>query len=253
MAQAEEPAYDRVIKSGTLRCSYAISPPLLVMDPNTKQLSGFNYDLVNALGKDLGLTVEWSEEVGWGNFIEGLNTARYDAFCGLMWPDPARMKFISLIGPVMYDFVEAYVRADDTRFDGDLTKLNSPEVTIPVVEGDVSVALARSLLPNAKHHSLPQTSIVSDMFMAVESRKADVIMVTPGMFKTFEAASPGKLKKLPDVPPSTVYSSYLGVGAGEYRLRDMLAVALRGMIDDGRLRRLADKYDPSLILPKAGY
>lgn len=87
-AETKESAYDRVIRTGTIRCGYAISPPVMVQDPNTKKLSGLDYDLWQEIGKDLGLKIEFVEEAGWGNFIEGLRSNRYDAFCTELWPDP---------------------------------------------------------------------------------------------------------------------------------------------------------------------
>jgi polar amino acid transport system substrate-binding protein len=251
-AQAES-AYDRVIKTGTLRCGYAISPPILTKDANTGTLSGWNRDVVEALVKELGLKLDWVEEVGWGNFIEGLNTNRYDAFCSLLWPDAGRLRQTSLAGPVSFDFSHVYVRADETRFSGGLPALNQPEVVIPVIEGDVTVALADNFLPNVKKLSLAQTSTVSDLILSVVTKKADILILTPGMFADYDKSNPGALRRLEGVPPSSVYGTYFAVRSNELQLRDILQAGLRNMIDSGRLKQVVHQHDATQILPKSGY
>lgn len=243
-------AYERVITTGTLRCGYGISPPNLVMDMNTKALSGLDYDIWQEIGKELDLKIEWAEEAGWGNFIEGLKTERYDAFCSQLWSDPSRAKYLSLTQPMLYSFLKTFVRADDHRFDGDLEKLNAATVTLPAIDGDVSVTMAKNRFPQAKILSLPQTATVSDMFLAVTSKKADAIFLDQALFLSLDKENKGALRELKKVPASFVYGSYYGVKSGETQLRDMIDVALRNMIDDGRMERLTRKYSSDYVIPK---
>lgn len=249
----KESAYDHVMRTQTIRCGYAISPPVMVQDPNTKIISGLDYDVWKVIGEELDLKVEFVEEAGWGNFIEGLRTGRYDAFCSGLWADPARIKFLSLTGPVIYSFLKTYVRSDDHRFDGNLEKVNSPDVTIPAIEGDVSVKMAQSRFPHAKIYSLPQTATVSEMIMAVQTKKADVVFLDQGMIKGFEEKNPGVLRELTGVPAPYVFSSHFSVLSGEIQLRDMIDVVLRKMIDDGRMERLAKKYSEEYVVPLKSY
>ena len=253
IAAEKETAYDRVVRTGTIRCGYGISPPNLVQDPNTKQLSGLDYDVWQEIGKSLGLKVEFVEEAGWGNFIEGLKTGRYDAFCSMLWPEANRTKFLSLSKPVLYSFLRTYVRSDDHRFDGNLDKLNTAEVTIPAIEGDISVAMAETRFPNAKILALPQTATVSDMYMSVTSQKADVIFIDSAMFKILSKENKGVLRELEKVPHSFVFSSRYGYAPNELQLRDIVDVALQTMIDNGRMEALAEKYVPDASVPKRNY
>jgi len=66
--------YQRVIKSGTIRCGYGMFPPYCMKDPNTGKLSGIFVEILNEAGKNLGLKIDWSEEVGWANIIQGIET-----------------------------------------------------------------------------------------------------------------------------------------------------------------------------------
>lgn len=251
-AAEKESAYERVVRTGVMRCGYGISPPVLVQDPNTKVISGLDYDIWQEIGKELDVKIEFNEEAGWGNFIEGLKTGRYDAFCSGLWADPARIKFLTLSMPVMYSFVETFVRNDDHRFDSDLEKANNENVIIPAVEGDVSVTMAKNRFPKAKILYLPQTATISDMLMSVKTKKSDIVFLDQAMVESFVKENPGVLRKL-DTPPSFVFPSHYGALNGEIQLRDMIDIALRKIIDDGRMERMAKKYSADYVVPKKNY
>jgi ABC-type amino acid transport substrate-binding protein len=253
LAAEKESAYDRVMRTGTIRCGYGISPPNLVRDENKGILSGLDYDVWQEIEKALDLKVEFTEEAGWGNFIEGLKTGRYDAFCSMLWPDAGRTRFLSLSQPVLYSFLRTYVRSDDHRFDGNLEKLNAPDVTIPAIEGDISVTMAETRFPKARTLALPQTATVSDMFMAVTSKKADAIFVEKAMFDLLNKENKGVLRELEKVPNSFVFASRYGFAAKETQLRDMVDVVLQTMIDDGKMEMLVRKYIPDGAVPKRNY
>lgn len=248
-----EVAYDRVVSSGTIHCGYAISPPVMVKDPNTGKMSGLDVEIWTEIGKELGLKIEWTEEAGWGNFIEGLRTGRYDAFCSSLWPDPARSKFLSLTDPVVFSFLDAYARADDRRFDGDLSKINDPSIKVPAIEGDVSVTIVQSGFPKAGIDYLPQTATLSEMFMSVISKKSDVIFIDQAMIAALTENNKGMIRKVEKVPHAFTFASYYGVRAGEYQLRDMIDLALRTMKNDGRLEKLTKKYSASYEIPKKDF
>lgn len=251
-ATKNESAYQRVLRTGKIRCGYGISPPNLIKDVNTGQLSGLDYELWQEIGKELGLKIEWAEEAGWGNFIEGLRSGRYDAFCSQLWPDPARTKFLTMAGPVIYSPLFAFVRTDDKRYDGAFDKINSAETTIPGIDGDVGISLVQENFPNAHVLVLPQTNTVSDMLLSVVTKKADLVFLNNAMFHNFDQTNPGQLRRAKNLPPALLFASYLGMNNGEYALRDMINLALRKMIDDGRLEKIAKKYDTTAIVAKKG-
>ncbi|HOO50177.1 MAG TPA: transporter substrate-binding domain-containing protein [Alphaproteobacteria bacterium] len=249
----DEPAYNRVVESGVIRCGYAISPPVMVKDPNTGVLSGLDVDLWTEIGKELGLKIEWAVEVGWGSFIEDLRSGRVDAFCSSLWSDPARAKFLSLTSPLYFTYADAYVRADDFRFDGDLSKINDPAIKIPAVEGDVSVAMAQNGFPLAGIDYLPQSASLSEMFMSVLTKKSDVLFVDQSMLSALDKNNQGKIRKVENVPHVFTFANYYGVLAGEYQLRDMINMALRTIKNDGRLEKLAKKYSESYTVPRKDF
>lgn len=250
---AEESAYARVVRAGVLRCGYGVSPPRLVKDPNTGKLSGVDFDIWERIGQELGVKIDWVEDSGWGSFIQDLKNGRFDAFCSEMFPDPARIKFLSLTDPVMYTAQYAHVRADDFRFDGRADLLNSEAATLAVIEGDVSALVEARKFPRARVLSLPQTATVSDMFLSVATGKASVVFLDRAMFLALDRAHPGKLRRVANIPPGLFFATYFGFNAGEVQLRDAVNAALRSIVDDGSMDAFAKKVDEEVLAPRPGY
>ncbi len=251
-AAEKESAYERVMRTGVIKCGYGISPPLLNKDPNTGVLSGMDYDVWETVARHLDLKIEWVESSGWGTFTEDLKTGRYDAFCTQLWISPPRMKYLSLSVPVAYSFVDAYVRSDDTRFDKDIRAANAETVTIPVVDGDVTEYMAKSTFPNAKRLSLPNSSSWEELHMSVTGKKADIFFIDPASYEALNKSNPVKLKKL-KTPPVFSFASYYGFAKGEYGLRDTVDVALQMMIDSGQMEQMVKAASPLITPPARNY
>src|ERR1700722_5764994 len=123
----QETAYERVTRTGTIRCGYVSWYPYFKKDLKTGEPSGMNYEIMSAVGRELNLKVEWAEEVGWGNLGEGLKTGRYDAVCTSVGPDAAKAKNFTLSRPMVYSQFYPYARVDDNRFDGHVERINQPD------------------------------------------------------------------------------------------------------------------------------
>jgi ABC-type amino acid transport substrate-binding protein len=59
-----ENTYDKVMRSGVIRCGYGLEPPMLQIDPNTGKPFGAIVDIVERIGSLLDLKIEWVEQVG---------------------------------------------------------------------------------------------------------------------------------------------------------------------------------------------
>lgn len=249
---AADSAYERVTNNKTLRCGYLVSPPVLLKDPNTGQLSGMDYDAWESIGRQLDLKIEWVEASGWGTFIEDLKSGRFDAYCTQIWLTPGRTLNLSLSNPVAYSFLNAYVRPDDTRFDADPNRLNAEDVTIPVIDADIIEHVAKVAFPKAKRLSLQNNTAWPELYLSVTTKKADVILVHAAGYESISANNPIKLKKVNKEPVFTFGARY-SVLQGEYALRDMINAALQSMIDDGSLEKFAKASSPDIIIPTKNY
>jgi ABC-type amino acid transport substrate-binding protein len=248
---AKESVFEKVVSSGELNCAYAIWPPFFSKDALTGELSGFNYDIIEAVGRELGLKINWSEEVGFGNYIEGLRSGRYDAMCQTVWPDPARFKNALVTIPAHYHKVHVVVRADDTRFDDGWRKLNDPQFKAVVVDGDITDTIARTDFPKATIVSLPQAADARQMFTEIETKKADATFVDYGFFKDYDSKNPGKLKLAGNV--LRVYGSVFSVPNGETELKMLLDNALIALINSGRIEEILRKHPTTAMAPAPTY
>jgi ABC-type amino acid transport substrate-binding protein len=243
-APQKETAYERVLRTGTLRCGYDVYEPSIIMDPNTKKLSGIFYDLMNEVGKRLNVKVDWSTQVGYGVIPQELALNRIDAFCGVLWPTAERARAGTFSVPVYYSAVYVFARANDKRFDADYTKLNNAAYTVSIKDGDVAGSIAAADFPQAKHISIGEMAHTSQMLEDVATKKADATFNELVGFYNYSKANPGKLKVVGlDKPPLRYFASTVMMGPNETQLKTMIDVAIGELIQSGFVDKLLQKYE----------
>jgi polar amino acid transport system substrate-binding protein len=242
---------ESVIKSGKLRCSYLVYAPYINKEPNSGKLSGIFYDVMMELGKNAGLTVEWVEEVGYDNIFTGLDSGRHDVFCGGLWPNATRAKAGSFSVPIFYSVVKTWVRAGENRF-ASMDEINSPDVSIAVIDGAMEDIIARTDFPKAKRVSLPQLSPFTQNLLNITSRRADLTFAEPGIIAEYNKANDGALKEIFPNQPQRIFGNALVVRRGNDQLRDFLDVGLRELLFTGRVDRILAVYEPAPnVFPRA--
>jgi len=240
----KESAYDRVMRTGTLRCGYLVYPTLLDHDPNTGAFSGMYYDLMAELGKQLSLKIEWTEEVGLATAFDGLSIGRYDVVCDPLAQVPARARVTEFTVPVIYFPYFLYARADDTRFDNDYAKVNDPSVKVALLEGEMAQYVKADLFPKAQTISLQNMTDASQVYLQVMMKKADVAMAEPSSIEAFMIHNPGKLKRVSG-ESLRMQPAGLDVAVGEERLKSLLNTSIMSLQVTGFTQRLVDKYTTS--------
>lgn len=232
------------MRTGTIRCGYLTWKDYIDIDVNTKEMSGIIYDYVEQLGKNLGLKVEWTEEVGRGDYPIGLETGRFDAYCTAMARNAERARVSDFTIPIFYGLFNLYVRQDDPRFDYDLASLNNPEVQFVNTEGDIFGKIARLEFPKAQVIELPQLSQDSDPYMYVDYGKADVVITNANIAARYMEKNPDSLRQVKLAEPFRYLPGSLVVKADEDRFRRMLDIATDEMLANGQIDAILDKYDP---------
>ena len=242
--QTDDQVYNRVLKSGTLNCGYVVYSPYFTKDPNTGKLGGIFYDLTNELGKRLNLKINWAVESGWANYVQDTSSGRIDALCSGIWADSAVAREIGYSVPVIFAGVEAYVRADDTRFDNNLVAMNSSDVKIATSDGSVSGTIGRTDFPKAQIVSLPNLSDYAQVIENVATKKADVVFIETPKAMEYLAHNPGKIKKVLPGNPVRVYRTVYGLKQNEIRLKSMMDTTLQEMMDSGFVDKTLQNYEP---------
>lgn len=233
--------FDRVEKKRVLRCGYVILPPEFTKDINTGEFSGISYDITNAIAKRLGVKVEWAEEVSFTTMVPALESNRFDAICFSLYRYSPHALAMDYTVPLFATPTFAFVRADDKRFDT-VEKINNKNITVATIDGEASQYIAADDFAKAKTYSMPQNTGLTEMMVAVETKKADVAFANAAVAMPYLKANPGKLKVLNPDQPLRLYSHGLVVKKGETELLNSLNVAITEMIEHGELDRILDKW-----------
>jgi polar amino acid transport system substrate-binding protein len=235
---------EKVLASGVIRCGYVSYPPNLIVDEKTKKVSGIFPEILEKAAGNLGLKVEWTEEVAWGTMIEGLQANRYDLIGSPVWPTGQRVRVADFTEPIHFNGVEIYVRADDSRFDADIAILNDAKFRIATMDGEAAASITQEDFPQAKTISLPQTSDLSQLMLNVADGKADVTFVDSIIAQQFMSKNPGKLKSARPRLPIRLYANEMMLKLSDDAFRRALDAAISQLQNNGVVDQIIRKYEP---------
>lgn len=245
--------YERVMRSGTIRCAYATYPPSCIKDPNTGKLSGVFVEIVERVAKDLDLKVEWVEEVGWGTMIEGLRANRYDLMASGVWANSTRGKLADFTVPLYFNGIGVYVRPGERRFSANLQRINTPEIRIATIDGEISDLLSRQMFPKAQRVSLPQLSDNSQMMLNVVQGRADVTFAEAQAGRQFLRGNSSALENIAAEKPIRIFPAVMMFKKDQSSFKSMLDTALQELINSGFIEEVIRRYaqDPRDFYPVA--
>jgi ABC-type amino acid transport substrate-binding protein len=248
LAPVQETAFDRIMRTNTLRCGYAIATPWMMADPNTKQLSGVDYDVTNAIAQKVGLKVEWVEETGWGVAEQGLTSNRYDMLCGSVCIDPRRARAATFSAPFLHIPLVAVVRAGDHRFDSGIQSINNKDVRIGVKNGHVFEFTANEKFPAAQKIYANDISDDTEFFEMLKTNKIDVAFSGQVTVDLYNEKNPGAIRALDE--PARYCNGAFMVPLGDTKLKYMIDNAISELNSSGRIEEMLShftKLDPHYI------
>ena len=238
----QQSVYDRVVKTGTIRASYASYPPYCIKDPNTGKLTGMLVEVIEEAAKRLNLKVAWVEEVGWGAIFEGLNSDRHDIFGAGIWRNASRGKVGDFTRPLLFNAIKVYGRPDETRFKS-LESINEDSVKISTLDGAIEDVIAKSDYPKANRVSVSQLNPWTDVLMNITSKKADLTFAEPVAVNLYLAKNPGTLKDLFPGHPVRIFALAYAFKLGEPKFKAMIDATLEEMQNDGSIENIVRKYE----------
>lgn len=243
--ETRETAFDRVMRTGVIRCGYYVFPPITYKDVNTGAMSGFSVDMMNRLAERAGLKVEWTEEVTFGNWVPAMQSNRFDMVCTPMWPELTQARAVLFTHSLFYSGMSPAVRSDDARFT-EATRtadFNKPEFTILTQEGNATDVIARTAFPAAKFYALaPEAGTVS-YYQDLINKKADMALTDRNGMHEFNKSGQGQIRLIDVAHPVKVQSFPMVVNRGETELRDFLDLAVDEMNYSGEIDRILRKWE----------
>jgi polar amino acid transport system substrate-binding protein len=233
--------YNQLLNNGEIKVGYIVYPPGIIKDPNTGKLSGIFYDVIEKMGENLNLNINWSEEISYGTAIEGLEAGKYDMVPPI-WATASRGKSADFSIPLMYSAVGIYARSDDNRFNNNVDSINSKNIRIATIDGELAETITEEDFSSAQKISLPQLSQVSEMLLSVQDNKADVAFVETPVATEYMSKNPGKLKNIVPNDPIRLYANEIMYKKGENNFGTMIDTALQEMLDNGFVNKTIKKY-----------
>ena len=235
--------YDRVVSSGTIRACYVVYPPASIKDPNTGKLSGVFVETLNKAAENMGLKVDWNTEVGWGDMIEALNSSKCDIIGSPAWSNSTRGKSAEFSQSVYYSAINAYVRASDNRFNGDITVANNASYKLATIDGETSQLIASRQFPKAQTLQLPQLTDVSQMLLNVVDGKADMAFLEPTVANAYLKNNPGKVKNVSIDKPVVIYGNVMLIKKGEFTFKSAIDNAIIELLNNGYVDGVINNYE----------
>ena len=242
----KESAYDRIIRTGKIRVGYVTVPPGCIVDPATGEKSGITVDILREIAKNTGLKIEFTEEVGWGTMIEGLDAGRYDMIGSNSWANPVRGKLATLSKPIYYSGIGIWVRSDDDRFnekDG-WASINTPDTRLGVMDGSTGEVIATTQFPNAKHVTYTDLTGEPQLFLELIANKVDIVFAEPVQGLGFLKSNPEKIKNIAAASPIRIFANVYLMPKKEFQLKGMIDVALESLQNSGFVDQVLKKYEP---------
>jgi len=212
-------------------------------DPNTGQLSGISIDAINLIAKKLGFTIDWTEEVGWGTMLEGLQTSRYDIVATAVWTNVSRAKVAAFSKALFYTPLYACGRVGDHRFDNSMQSVNAANITIATIDGGIGQIVAEEDFPKAHVLSMTQMTDLSQNLLNVADKKADITFADPFTVFRYNKNNPHTIQNLSSKHPLRVFPDCWMFKRGEFKFKAMLDTVLDEVINSGAMNKIIDKYE----------
>lgn len=257
-AQAEEKSetiFERVMRTGTIRCGYFTWAPFLMIDPNTKQATGIYHDVIEEVGKKLDLKIVWQEDTGQANPFEGMKTGRFDMFCGPITPTPARAKQVAFSQPFFFIPYLAYARIDDHRYDQNVSLINDPKTKIAVIDGEFAYEIVNRDFPRASLLTLPPLSDGSQVMLSVTTKKADIFLNDSAAAAVFMDKNPNAIRIVSTQPLRTL-PAVIVIPQNDMAFKTMIDTVLDQLVADHFIDQIIKKYalkDSHFLTPSKPY
>lgn len=233
-AQAQSSALDRIQKQKTLRVGWAVWHPYVFRDAKTNQVQGISYDLVQDLGKALGVKIEWVED-NWSTLPAGIQANKFE-ITNLMAITPPRAEVVGFSEPVTKHGLSLIAPKAAVAKTKSWQDWDKPGIKIAVTLGANSDMFVTEKFKKAE---IVRLKTVPENVLALVSGRVNAHASTIDALKTIQ-------KEHPDM--AIVPGSYGGsevafaLPKGDAQLATKVNGFLRDEKKSGRIKQLLNKY-----------
>ena len=242
---------DRIRTAGTVRAAVQnVYPPLNYTDVATRQLTGFNVELLQALGPKLGVKVDLVV-ASFEQMFPGLDAGRFDFIGAGLGDYPNRREKLTHVdylrsGPIL---LSAEGRANEFKSPADLCGrsvgylrfIASFATVLKTLNETECVAKGRP----------PLRPVTDDLTvqLGLAQGRYDAALTAFELLQYLQVSEPGKYHRIGD--PLRPWNLAFVFEKDDTQLRDAVAAGVQALIADGTYARLLAKYNLSeLAVPQ---
>jgi len=226
---------DEILKEGKIRVGINPNFPPMSSYSMTNQLEGFDIEVGRRIAEALGVEVEFVTTAT-AQRVPFLVSNRIDLALGALTRTPERAKLIDFtvplhtesMGVITTDKVEAETWED----------LNTEDITLVNMRGNLSVDILKEKLPN------PKVLLVdgnADTIRAIAQGRADALVENVDFFLDFLKNYRRVNWRVLDDPIFVAYCS-IGISKGNVELQNFLNILLYDMHSSGEINELWTKW-----------
>jgi polar amino acid transport system substrate-binding protein len=194
--------------------------------------TGFDVELIEAIGKVLNKKIEWTE-IDFKGLIPGILSKRFDVAASAIYITDERKKVVAFSDPYYPGGLVIMTRKGDTRIQS-ADDLKGKKVTVQV--GTKSVGFLKDNIPGAERIEVEKNQ---EMFQLVEVGRADAAVTGKPAAKVYARAR-GTLQVVDK--QLTVEEYGFAIAKEQPELVKQFNEALRKLKADGTYQKLVDKY-----------
>ncbi len=189
--------------------------------------SGKLFDIMKKVGEKNNITIDFSEQIGYGSIAWRLNTGSVDVFWCPTRASKKRRLQMFFSKPLFHSPVFGYMRSDSKYLSVSIEHLQTlPELRIAVKENDIHHELASKFFPNAILVRVPQLSHIWTVLEFVRDKKADLTFRDPELVSMFCNSrwidSSLFVKVSNNGNPFEVYDNCIALPWGEFELKRVI-------------------------------
>jgi polar amino acid transport system substrate-binding protein len=234
--------YQSVLKSGKIRVGYISYAQSYIVNSDGTH-AGIFYEVMEEVAKNLGLKIEYTKEVTWDGMIQDIEDGKIDMVVTGIWPTSQRGKYVDFLEPLFYTPVKAYTYAGNSKFDNNLGVINSENVKISTIDGEMTQIIANMDFPNAKQIPLMQMSNVVQTLLELTGKKADITFVEPMIALEFLAKNPNSIQEVKGIQALRLFPNRMMIPKNQEDFKATLNIALQELINSGFVDKVIDKYE----------
>lgn len=204
-------------------------------------MTGSDYDLCNAIAKQLNMTPHWSD-VAFGTIITGVQTGRFDLGCAGINITSDRLQAVDMVPyrTTAWGFLQPKTATTALTTLDQLCGKQAAELLGSVFATAVTKQSAQCKASGKPEIDLKTFNTVADAITQVTNGRADVVILDGGVAQYYLSLSPNALK----VTNSSLNPAPVGIAVakGKKGLEQQIATALQQLSQNGTYAQILDKY-----------